>query len=67
MKYDIVYILFCFISEHVWQVTTEQRGLGERQNIHGPSRLCLTDQTLSLVKIGAKDNSGFIEFSVSLT
>ncbi|XP_071867724.1 insulin receptor substrate 1 chico isoform X4 [Bombus fervidus] len=50
------------IFEHVWQVTMQKKGLGERKNIHGPYRLCLTDRTLSLVKIGAKDNSDTIEF-----
>lgn len=44
----------------------QKRGLGARKNIHGPYRLCLTDQTLSLVKIGAQDNSDSIEISVSL-
>ncbi|KAG7188999.1 hypothetical protein KM043_008595 [Ampulex compressa] len=50
--------------EHVWQVTMQKKGLGERKNIYGPYRLCLTDRTLSLVKIGAKDNSDSIEFSL---
>lgn len=44
----------------------QKKGLGERKNIHGPYRLCLTDRTLSLVKIGAKDNSDTIEFPVSM-
>lgn len=56
----------CLVLEHVWQVTMQKRGLGARKNIHGPYRLCLTDQTLSLVKIGAQDNSDSIEISVSL-
>ena len=48
----------------------QKKGLGERYNIHGPYRLCLTDRTLSLVKIGAKDNSdpsfpSFLDFPVS--
>ncbi|XP_071558301.1 uncharacterized protein Chico isoform X3 [Temnothorax nylanderi] len=51
--------------EHVWQVTMQKRGLGARKNIHGPYRLCLTDQTLSLVKIGAQDNSDSIEISLN--
>lgn len=54
-----------FITEHVWQVTMQKKGLGERRNIHGPHRLCLTDRTLSLVKIGAGDNSASLEFPVS--
>ncbi|XP_029162678.1 insulin receptor substrate 1 isoform X2 [Nylanderia fulva] len=51
--------------EHVWQVTMQRKGLGARKNIHGPYRLCLTDQTLSLVKIGAQDNSDSIEISLN--
>ncbi|KAF7408248.1 hypothetical protein HZH66_002785 [Vespula vulgaris] len=50
--------------EHVWQVTMQKKGLGERKNINGPYRLCLTDRTLSLVKIGAQGNSDSIEFSL---
>ncbi|KAK1122111.1 hypothetical protein K0M31_009950 [Melipona bicolor] len=58
------------IFEHVWQVTMQKKGLGERYNIHGPYRLCLTDRTLSLVKIGAKDNSdpsfpSFLDFPLT--
>lgn len=55
----------CFILEHVWQVTIQEKGLGEQKNILGPYRLCLTDRTLSLVKIGAEDNSDSLEFPVS--
>lgn len=44
----------------------QRKGLGARKNIHGPYRLCLTDQTISLVKIGAQDNLDSIEISVSL-
>ncbi|XP_066589389.1 insulin receptor substrate 1-like isoform X4 [Prorops nasuta] len=50
--------------EHIWEVTIQKKGLGERKSIHGPYRLCLTDRTLSLVKIGAKDNSDCLEFSL---
>ncbi|XP_076647170.1 insulin receptor substrate 1 chico isoform X2 [Halictus rubicundus] len=50
------------IFEHVWQVTMQKKGLGERKNIYGPYRLCLTDRILSLVKIGEKDSSDFLEF-----
>ncbi|XP_047343935.1 insulin receptor substrate 1 isoform X7 [Vespa velutina] len=50
--------------EHVWQVTMQKKGLGERKNINGPYRLCLTDRTLSLVKIGTQGNSDSIEFSL---
>ncbi|XP_070151338.1 insulin receptor substrate 1 isoform X2 [Polyergus mexicanus] len=51
--------------EHIWQVTMQKKGLGARKNIHGPYRLCLTDQTLSLVKIGAQENSDSIEISLN--
>lgn len=63
----IFLILLCILLEHVWQVTMQKKGLGERKNINGPYRLCLTDRTLSLVKIGAQGNSDSIEFSVSLS
>ncbi|XP_015435161.1 PREDICTED: insulin receptor substrate 1 isoform X1 [Dufourea novaeangliae] len=53
------------IFEHVWQVTMQKKGLGERKNIHGPYRLCLTDRTLSLVKIGETDSSDFLEFALN--
>lgn len=53
-------------AEHIWQVTMQKKGLGERKNIYGPYRLCLTDRKLSLVKIGTKDISDPIEFSVSI-
>lgn len=69
MKYTVKIAQYCIslspVSEHVWQVTMQKRGLGSRKNIHGPYRLCLTDQTLSLVKIGATDDSASIEFPVS--
>ncbi|XP_072765782.1 uncharacterized protein Chico isoform X4 [Anoplolepis gracilipes] len=51
--------------EHIWQVTMQKKGLGARKNIHGPYRLCLTDQTLSLVKIGAQKDSDSIEISLN--
>ncbi|XP_031836370.1 insulin receptor substrate 1 chico isoform X4 [Nomia melanderi] len=50
------------IFEHVWQVTMQKKGLGERKNIHGPYRLCLTDRILSLVKIGETDSSDSLDF-----
>lgn len=42
----------------------QKKGLGARKNIHGPYRLCLTDQTLSLVKVGAQEDSDSVEISV---
>ncbi|XP_078032609.1 insulin receptor substrate 1 chico isoform X4 [Augochlora pura] len=50
------------IFEHVWQVTMQKKGLGERKNILGPYRLCLTDRKLSLVKIGESDSSDTLDF-----
>ena len=43
----------------------QKKGLGERKNIQGHYRLCLTDASLTLVKIGAKHKSDSIEFPVS--
>ncbi|XP_019883278.1 insulin receptor substrate 1 isoform X4 [Camponotus floridanus] len=51
--------------EHIWQVTMQKKGLGARKNIHGPYRLCLTDQTLSLVKVGAQEDSDSVEISLN--
>lgn len=44
----------------------QRKGLGERKNITGPYRLCLTDRVLSLVKLGSDDKSDQIEFTVSI-
>ncbi|XP_058807269.1 insulin receptor substrate 1-like isoform X2 [Phymastichus coffea] len=52
--------------EHVWQVQMQKKGLGERKNITGPYRLCLTDRVLSLVRLGSDDKSDSIEFTVSI-
>ncbi|XP_043471304.1 insulin receptor substrate 1 isoform X4 [Leptopilina heterotoma] len=48
--------------EHVWQVTMQKKGLGERKNIQGPYRLCLTDSAVTFYKVGANNKSDFIEF-----
>ncbi|KAK9507542.1 hypothetical protein O3M35_007373 [Rhynocoris fuscipes] len=52
--------------EHVWQVTVLSKELGQRSNILGPYRLCLTDQTLSLVKqnSSSSDRVDAIKFSL---
>nr|XP_033328229.1 insulin receptor substrate 1 isoform X2 [Megalopta genalis] len=50
------------IFEHVWQVIMQKKGLGERKNIYGPYRLCLTDRMLSLVKSGGADSSDTLDF-----
>ncbi|KAL1139983.1 hypothetical protein AAG570_006960 [Ranatra chinensis] len=50
--------------EHVWRVTVLDKELGGRAGILGPYHLCLTDQTLSLVKIGTDDKLDTVEFSL---
>ncbi|KAJ8687318.1 hypothetical protein QAD02_023112 [Eretmocerus hayati] len=51
--------------EHVWQVVMQKKGLGERMNMLGPYRLCLTDQSVSLLKQGTDSKAHSIEFSLS--
>ncbi|EEB16866.1 insulin receptor substrate-1, putative [Pediculus humanus corporis] len=41
--------------EHVWKVTLQEKGLGDSKNLVGPYHVCLTDQTLTLVKITEDD------------
>lgn len=53
-----------FALEHVWQVSVHKKELGNSRNILGPYHLCLTDRTLSLVKMGTSEKSDTIEFSV---
>ncbi|CAO1363365.1 unnamed protein product [Diamesa hyperborea] len=43
--------------EHVWEVSVIRRGLGESYGILGNYRLCITDTTLSLVRIGPPTTS----------
>lgn len=43
-------------TEHVWEVTIQKRALGEAKGICGPFRVCLTDKSLSLVRIGHAPN-----------
>ncbi|XP_055548994.1 insulin receptor substrate 1 isoform X9 [Wyeomyia smithii] len=38
--------------EHVWDVFVQRKGLGDSYGILGNYRLCITDKTLSLVRIG---------------
>ncbi|XP_035915369.1 mucin-19 isoform X6 [Anopheles stephensi] len=38
--------------EHVWDVYVQRKGLGDSYGILGTYRLCITDKTLSLVRIG---------------
>ncbi|XP_069361159.1 insulin receptor substrate 1-B isoform X2 [Maniola hyperantus] len=42
--------------QHVWQVNVQKKGLGASKNIQGLYNLCLTDKTLSLVKIKSHNN-----------
>lgn len=41
------------LAEHVWEVNIIRRGLGESQGIIGNYRLCITDTTLTLIRVGA--------------
>ncbi|XP_075238403.1 insulin receptor substrate 1 chico isoform X2 [Lycorma delicatula] len=51
--------------EHVWQVTVQKKELGHSRNILGPYLLCLTDRTLSLVKMDpGSEKPDTIEFSL---
>ncbi|XP_014250986.1 insulin receptor substrate 1 isoform X3 [Cimex lectularius] len=51
--------------EHVWQVTVCNKELGAKRGIVGLYRLCLTDQSLSLVgPISSEDRINSIEFSL---
>ncbi|GBP27673.1 Insulin receptor substrate 1 [Eumeta japonica] len=42
--------------EHIWQVNVQKKGLGASKNIIGLYNLCLTDKTLTLVKIKSNNN-----------
>ncbi|XP_050549668.1 insulin receptor substrate 1 isoform X2 [Spodoptera frugiperda] len=42
--------------QHVWQVNVQKKGLGATKNIQGLYNLCLTDKTLTLVKIKSHNN-----------
>ncbi|XP_037877614.1 uncharacterized protein LOC101745072 isoform X2 [Bombyx mori] len=42
--------------QRVWQVTVQKKGLGASKNIQGLYNLCLTDKTLTLVKIKSHNN-----------
>jgi len=44
-------------AEHVWEVDIIRRGLGDSYGIVGPYRVCITDTTLSLVRIGPPTTS----------
>ena len=64
--------IFSAILEHVWEVFVQRKGLGEHYGILGNYRLCITDKTLTLVRIGPPTVSGsgerrveHVEFSLS--
>nr|XP_029711278.1 LOW QUALITY PROTEIN: uncharacterized protein LOC115256606 [Aedes albopictus] len=67
---DSIFFLF-LLPEHVWDVFVERKGLGDSCGILGTYRLCITDKTLSLVRIGPPTtNSGdarveVVEFSLA--
>ncbi|KAJ2940372.1 hypothetical protein O0L34_g49 [Tuta absoluta] len=42
--------------QHVWQVNVQKKGLGASKNIQGLYNLCLTDKTITLVKIKSHNN-----------
>ncbi|CAH1406439.1 unnamed protein product [Nezara viridula] len=50
--------------EHVWRVTVLSKELGSKKNILGAFLLCLTDQSLTLVKATSDDRYEPIEFSL---
>uniref|UniRef100_A0A182QZY8 IRS-type PTB domain-containing protein n=1 Tax=Anopheles farauti TaxID=69004 RepID=A0A182QZY8_9DIPT len=43
--------------QHVWDVFVQRKGLGDSCGILGPYRLCITDKTLSLIRIGSEVTS----------
>ncbi|XP_063244069.1 uncharacterized protein LOC134543147 isoform X2 [Bacillus rossius redtenbacheri] len=52
------------VFEHVWQVVVQKRGLGNTRNILGPHHLCLTEKTLTLVKMTQDEKPETYEFSL---
>lgn len=38
------------VSEHVWEVYLHEKELGSKTNMVGPCRLCLNDQSVTLVR-----------------
>jgi hypothetical protein len=52
--------------EHSWMVHALNKGLGSKENILGPYRLCLTSKELTLLKVGEHDGrNGQVRFPVS--
>ncbi|CAG2161964.1 unnamed protein product [Oppiella nova] len=46
----------CIQYEHVWQVNINRNGLGQTRNMNGVHRLCLTANTLYIVKVDAQSD-----------
>jgi hypothetical protein len=57
-------LIVTLVAEHVWQVTLLNKGLGNTRNILGRHLLCLTDRSLSLVKLNQDERAYTYEFSV---
>lgn len=55
------------VAEHVWQVTVLNKGLGNTRNMLGRHLLCLTDRSLSLVKLTQEERAETYEFSVRVS
>ncbi|GAB6029691.1 hypothetical protein CHUAL_005415 [Chamberlinius hualienensis] len=45
--------------EHVWEVNVVNRGLGNTKGLTGICRLCLTERTLTLVKVGKRQQAAY--------
>lgn len=44
--------LLLFFAEHVWEVNVIGRGLGEKHGILGPYRFCITESSITLIRVG---------------
>ena len=53
-----LYIYIYISSEHIWQVTLKEKGLGKSRDLTpGNYRLCLTNRTLGLIKMNKVEPS----------
>ncbi|XP_035706021.1 insulin receptor substrate 1 isoform X1 [Folsomia candida] len=53
--------------EHIWMVQVLNKGLGSKENIIGPYRLCLTSKELTLLKVGEHDGrNGQVRFPLNV-
>ncbi|CAL8144157.1 unnamed protein product [Orchesella dallaii] len=53
--------------EHIWLVTALNKGLGSKENIIGPYRLCLTSKEVTLLKVGEHDGrNGVVKFPLNV-